>query len=676
MLESALALGAAAWLLTYTLHSTVLLGAAWVGLRIAGRGSLRVRDAVWKLALVGGLVTSGLQLGLGLEPFGGRLVLRAAPPAAAHEREPSPPPREPRLDAAPSAPSPAPPAPAARDAGERAREEVPFPAHLVRRAEPPRREQEPVPGAIARVGGPEPVDREPERSDREPERSDLEPDRSDREPAQGDRQPARSDREPEQGDREPEQGDREPARSDREPAQRDRAEGRARARFAGVPAVVAPEGSPPRGAAPAAPPSAAAVPAGLRAALERLPRWHAALSLAWMAGGLVGLALLGVALVRLRRGLSQRFEIVRGPVHELFVDLQRRAGLRRRVRLWCSTELCAPITFGVLRPQVCLPLRALSRLTRGQQEAMLAHELAHAVRRDPAWLVACRALERLFFFQPLNRVARRELQEVAEYLSDEWAAARIGGGLPLASCLTEIASWLVGRSRDVPAPAMATRGSQLGERVERLLERGPSSEPERRRPWLVPLAAGALAGVALVVPGVAASGRAPLEAVPAAPPTAAPSAGVGGGAADGGRALGAELASTSEPLPADGAPACRPEVVADAARAPEGRVEHDAVPPSSTGTTETTETTTDDGLDRTLASLDAEIASLEREVDALREALARLAAEPELRAGLVSIEHRAARLRARREKLAELLPLVLRLTESEPRALDPSDARE
>ena len=38
---------------------------------------------------------------------------------------------------------------------------------------------------------------------------------------------------------------------------------------------------------------------------------------------------------------------------------------------------------------------------------MLAHEIAHLVRRDPQWLVLARAIEMVFFFQPLNRLARR-----------------------------------------------------------------------------------------------------------------------------------------------------------------------------------------------------------------------------------------------------------------------------
>ena len=38
---------------------------------------------------------------------------------------------------------------------------------------------------------------------------------------------------------------------------------------------------------------------------------------------------------------------------------------------------------------------------------MLAHELAHLARRDPLWLAFASVVERVFWIQPLNRIARR-----------------------------------------------------------------------------------------------------------------------------------------------------------------------------------------------------------------------------------------------------------------------------
>lgn len=60
-------------LLTYLLHSSLLLGAA-VLVRFALRERrLALQEAVLRAALLGGFVTAGLQLGLGLQPLGGAL---------------------------------------------------------------------------------------------------------------------------------------------------------------------------------------------------------------------------------------------------------------------------------------------------------------------------------------------------------------------------------------------------------------------------------------------------------------------------------------------------------------------------------------------------------------------------------------------------------------------------
>jgi hypothetical protein len=63
---------AAAWLLTYSLHSTLFLALAWLASnRLAGRRA-RLEEAMWRFALVGALVTATVQLAAGWEPVAGR----------------------------------------------------------------------------------------------------------------------------------------------------------------------------------------------------------------------------------------------------------------------------------------------------------------------------------------------------------------------------------------------------------------------------------------------------------------------------------------------------------------------------------------------------------------------------------------------------------------------------
>ena len=76
-LVSLLATLGVAWLLTYAVHSTVLIGSVWLAERAGLLRSLRLRDLAWRTALVGGLVTATLQLAAGLTPVGGATELQA-----------------------------------------------------------------------------------------------------------------------------------------------------------------------------------------------------------------------------------------------------------------------------------------------------------------------------------------------------------------------------------------------------------------------------------------------------------------------------------------------------------------------------------------------------------------------------------------------------------------------
>ena len=109
-------------------------------------------------------------------------------------------------------------------------------------------------------------------------------------------------------------------------------------------------------------------------------------------------------------------------------DLRQSVGIRRQVALTVCDRLSSPIAVGY--SEISVPSVALRDLEPDQRRSMLAHELAHLLRGDPGWLAIGALLERVFFFQPLNRLARRAIQADAELLCDAWAAARAGSGVP------------------------------------------------------------------------------------------------------------------------------------------------------------------------------------------------------------------------------------------------------
>jgi len=181
--------------------------------------------------------------------------------------------------------------------------------------------------------------------------------------------------------------------------------------------------------------------------------------------------------------LADRRPVAGGPLAATLADLQRTSGYRRRVRLTMARTISSPVALGL--SEICVPELALSELGAEQQRSMLAHELAHLARRDSLWLAGASLIERVFFFQPLNRLARRELETTAEYLSDEWAMRKTGSAVSLAKCLATVAEWIQASPLGVPVAGLAERRSLLVSRIARLLDGGLPSSPASRRGWAV-----------------------------------------------------------------------------------------------------------------------------------------------------------------------------------------------
>jgi beta-lactamase regulating signal transducer with metallopeptidase domain len=391
------------WLLTYLLHSSVLLGAAAL-LRLAlGERQLSLQEAALRAAVVGGFLTASLQLGLGVRPLGGSVAVPAERPLLVSSSVMPPAPS--RLDGS------AWPAPARTDGA------TPSPAPVV------------VASRQRLVGG-------------------------------------------------------------------------------GVDVLRA---------------AHAVRPHARRLVDQAAPAWRPLLAVAWGALGLVALSRFAVAAVRLRRLLRDRYPLSEEDVGPQAWAVAGALGLGRRVRLSTAPRLVVPLATGVLRPEVCLPLRVLDELAGEERLALCAHELAHVARRDPAWILLARLVEVLAPLQPLNFWARRRLHDLAECLSDDLAVAVSGRPLGLARSLVDVASWTLAKTAVQPvlaAGALAAR-SRVGHRVERLMD--PLRALERPPRMLLPLAVVAVLASALVTPVV--SGGAAQEAeTPAATPQPTPQA--------------------------------------------------------------------------------------------------------------------------------------------------------
>lgn len=97
-------------------------------------------------------------------------------------------------------------------------------------------------------------------------------------------------------------------------------------------------------------------------------------------------------------------------------------------------------TAGFWRPRIFVAAELTSVLEQAQLDAVLAHEAAHARRRDPLRLSALRFLASTLFYLPALRRMADDLADEAEIDADDAAAAR-GSPLVLASAILALAHW-------------------------------------------------------------------------------------------------------------------------------------------------------------------------------------------------------------------------------------------
>lgn len=169
------------------------------------------------------------------------------------------------------------------------------------------------------------------------------------------------------------------------------------------------------------------------------------------------------------RKTDPRLVIQNTNILAVFHAIQQKVKLTKPIKLTQSNNLQSPIL--IRNQEICLPEKAILKMDNEQLEAMLAHELAHIVRKDYYWAFAFAILEIVFFFQPLHRLIKRELNESNEILCDAWAAEVTGNNLAVAQCLLTVATWIKGQPNEYTLVAgMSLKKSELSNRIQSLIQ--------------------------------------------------------------------------------------------------------------------------------------------------------------------------------------------------------------
>ena len=164
-----------------------------------------------------------------------------------------------------------------------------------------------------------------------------------------------------------------------------------------------------------------------------------------------------------------------------------------------SSEISVPVTVGLLRPKVLLPLDWRD-WSPGKLQAVLTHELTHVQRGDFVIALLAELNRCLYWFHPLSWWLRTQLSDLAEESCDDAAIGLTGDPTGYARHLLEVAGSISPGSGRVIQPGLSmasmARQSNVEGRIQAILD---FTRPlSRRLTWRATLVI-----VALSVPVIA-----------------------------------------------------------------------------------------------------------------------------------------------------------------------------
>lgn len=159
----------------------------------------------------------------------------------------------------------------------------------------------------------------------------------------------------------------------------------------------------------------------------------------------------------------------------------------QNARLYLSPDVSVPMTMGLIRPAVLLPVAAKD-WPEEQRHSVLLHELAHVSRGDWATNLLARLSCAVHWPNPLAWHAAKRLRRERERACDQRVLAAGVGPTDYADHLVAVAREAAGAALPEGALAMA-RSSELKGRVESILS---SVQPSTRLSWSRGLLLGAL----------------------------------------------------------------------------------------------------------------------------------------------------------------------------------------
>ena len=162
---------------------------------------------------------------------------------------------------------------------------------------------------------------------------------------------------------------------------------------------------------------------------------------------IVTIWILGVAvfMLKLLGGISYIYYLknrMNFPADEYWTDmlqkLSDKAGVQRGIDIVESAMVRTPMVVGHLKPMIMFPMGIINRLAPEEVEAILAHELAHVMRKDFIFNILQSVVEALFYFHPAVWWLSSQISNERESACDDIAIELINSKINYARALVAI----------------------------------------------------------------------------------------------------------------------------------------------------------------------------------------------------------------------------------------------
>lgn len=150
--------------------------------------------------------------------------------------------------------------------------------------------------------------------------------------------------------------------------------------------------------------------------------------------------------------------------------------IKNKVQIWLSSLVNTPVTLGILKPVILLPVAAVNHLTLKQAEAIILHELNHIRRNDYLVNLLISCVDVILFFNPFARQLTNIIRKERENCCDDMVLQFCYEPHSYATALLKLEQSRI-NANELALAATGKDKHFLLNRVKRILGTEPESTP-------------------------------------------------------------------------------------------------------------------------------------------------------------------------------------------------------